>query len=234
MLRVGCAGFPVARERYWRELSFVEADTGGRMPRERTLAQWREGAPEGAEFAVQASRLITHGPEDRGFPAAGRVLSAARRPMCGGFRDSLEVHEAWGATLAAVRALRASWMVLETPASFRPGPDRLRDMYRSLRAVARPVGVEFVWQPRGEWPADLARRVCAELGLVRAVDPLREPPPERGRLYFRVGAGRIAPLSVEELSTIRRAAAGRPAVVALSHRAAFSDARNLSRAERGS
>ncbi|MDE2490146.1 MAG: DUF72 domain-containing protein [Elusimicrobia bacterium] len=227
-LRVGCAGFPVGRDRYWRSLSFVEARTGEAMPRPATLSAWRADAPDGAEFAVQAYRLITHAPSDRGFPPAGRRLTPARRPLCGWFRDSLEVHEAWLSTKAAAEALGARLVVFETPASFAPGPDRLRDMYRFFRNEARGR-LALVWQAHGaEWTPRLADKVCADLGLLRGVDPLREAPPSRGSLrYLRPRGPRVGGLGVDDLSTIRAAAADAPSYVAFSHRDAFRDAERL-------
>jgi uncharacterized protein YecE (DUF72 family) len=227
-VKVGCAGFPIGQDRYWRSLSFVEARTGETMPRPATLSAWRAGAPAEAEFSVQAYRLITHGPDDRGFPAAGRRLSPARRGHCGAFRESLEVHEAWLATKAAAETLGARIAVFETPASFQPGPDRLRDMYRFFKGLSRGK-LALVWQPRGaEWDRRLEEKVCGDLGLVLAVDPLRARPPERGAFrYLRPLGPRMGGLSVDSLSTIRAADEGQ-AFVVLTHRDAFRDAERLS------
>ena len=226
-MKVGCAGFPIGRDRYWRSLAFVEARTGEAMPRLETLSEWRAGAPAEAEFSVQASRLITHGPDDRGFPPAGRRLTPARRGHCGGFRDSLEVHEAWLSTKAAAEVLGARLVVFETPASCQPGPDRLRDLYRFFKGLSRGR-LALVWHPRGGgWERGLLERVCGDLGLVLAVDPLRERPPERGAFrYLRPSGPRTGSLSVDSLATIRAAAEG-PAFVVLSHRDAFRDAERL-------
>jgi uncharacterized protein YecE (DUF72 family) len=228
MLKVGCAGFPIGQDRYWRSLAFLEARTGEIMPRPATLASWRSGAPAAAEFTVQAYRLITHGREDRGFPPAGKKLAANRRDLCGGFRDSLEVHEAWMSTKAAAEALGAKAVVFETPASFQPGPDRLRDMYRFFKVLARG-GFAFVWHPRSAaWTPHLVDKVCAELGLIRAFDPLKERAPERGAFrYLRPQGPRVGMLTVDNLSTIRDAARGKPSYLALAHRDSFRDAERL-------
>ena len=228
MLKMGCAGFPIGRDRYWRSLSFVEALTGETMPRPGTLAEWRASAPPEAEFAVQAYRLITHGREDRGFPRAGRKLAASRQLHCGAFRDNLEVHEAWMSTKAAAEALGAKIVVFETPASFQPGPDRLRDMYRFFKVLARGR-FTFVWQPRGRsWEGALADKVCGELGLIRAFDPLKERPPERGAFrYLRPQGPRMGSLSVDNLATIREAAREKPSYLVFTHRDAFRDAERL-------
>lgn len=227
MMTVGCAGYPVGRDRYWRTLSFVETDTGKGLPRLETLAAWRADVPAGGEAALQALRSITHGPDDRGFPAGARRLPSRRQAQCGAFRESLEVHEAWMATKAAAEALGARTVVFETPASFQPGADRLRDMYRFFKGAARGK-LTFVWHPRGEEWAALGDKVCAELGLIRAFDPLRQAPPRRGAfLYMRPAVARMGALTVDNLATIVEAGRGVPSYVALSHRASFRDAERL-------
>jgi len=228
MLRVGCSGFPIGWDRYWGSLSFVEAKTGERMPRPGTLAEWKSSAPRDSEFTLQAYRIITHGREDRGFPAAGRKLSASRQNQCGAFRESLEVHEAWLTTKNAAELLGSKIVLFETPASFQPGPDRLRDMYRFFKAVPRGR-FSLVWQPRGPaWGGGIAERVCGDLGLILAVDPLRRLPPKSGAFrYFRPQGPRVGTMSVDDLATIRRSLDAVPAYLVFSHRDAFRDAERI-------
>ncbi len=227
MIKVGCAGYPVGRDRYWRSLSFVETDTGKGLPQLETLASWRADIPAGGEAALQALRTITHGPEDRGFPVAARKLPKNRQALCGAFRESLEVHEAWMATKAAAETLGAQIVVFESPASFQPGSDRLRDLYRFFKNAARGK-LTFVWQPRGSEWLSLGDKVCVELGLIRAFDPLRQPPPRKGSfLYMRPAVARMGVLSVDNMATIAAASGDVPAYVALAHRASFRDAERL-------
>lgn len=226
-------GFPVGRDRYWGTLSFVEAKTGERLPRPATLAEWKADAPSGAEFSVQAYRLITHGPEDRGFPAAGRELSRNRQLECGWFRDTLAVREAWSATKNAAEALGARMVVFETPATFQPGSDRLRDMYRFFKEILRGR-FQLVWHPRGAvWDRKLVDKVCGDLGLTAAFDPLKEAPPKSGVFrYLRPQGPRTGMLSVDNLDTIKRRIDEVPAWLVFSHRDAFRDAERLVRGGR--
>lgn len=227
MIKVGCAGYPVGRDRYWRSLSFVETDTGKGLPRLGTLSAWREDIPAGGEAALQALRTITHGPEDRGFPASSRKLPKHRQALCGAFRESLEVYEAWMATKTAAEALGAKIVVFESPPSFQPGSDRLRDLYAFFKKVLRGK-LTFVWHPRGSEWSSVGDKVCAELGLIRAFDPLRQPPPRKGAfLYMRPVVARMGALSVDNMATIAAARVGVPAYVALAHRASFRDAERL-------
>ncbi len=227
MIKVGCAGYPIGRARYWRSLSFVETDTGKGLPKLETLASWRADLPVGGEAALQALRVITHGPGDRGYPASARKLPKNRQVLCGAFRESLEVHEAWMATKAAAAALGAQIVVFESPSSFQPGPDRLRDMYKFFKNVARGK-LTFVWHPRGSEWSTLGDKVCAELGLIRAFDPFRQTSPRKGTfLYMRPTVALSGALSVDNMATIAAASVDIPAYVALAHRAAFRDAERL-------
>ncbi|MEK7381732.1 MAG: DUF72 domain-containing protein [Elusimicrobiota bacterium] len=198
------------------------------MPRPGTLIGWKADAPAGAEISLQAYRLITHGPEDRGFPPAGKKLSKPRQIQCGAFRDSLDVREAWLATRNAADALGARIVVFENPASFQPGPDRLRDMYRFFKELPRGR-FRYVWQPRGAaWNRNIMEKICGDLGLIAAFDPLREAPPPRGGFrYLRPQGPRVGTLSVDNLDTIRRSVDDFPAYLVFSHREAFRDAERL-------
>ncbi len=227
MIKAGCIGYPIGRDRYWRSLSFVETDTGKGLPKLETLALWRADIPAGGEAALQALRTITHGPQDRGFPLSGRKFPKNRQILCGAFRESLEVYEAWVATRASAEALGAKIVVFETPASFQPGADRLRDMYRFFKNAVRG-NLTIVWHPRGSSWSSLGDKVCAELGLIRAFDPLSQPPPRKGTfLYMRPFVAPLSALGAHNMAAIVNASGGRPAYVALAHRAAFRDAERL-------
>ena len=118
--------------------------------------------------------------------------------------------------------------MFESPASFQPGPDRLRDMYRFFKGIPRG-GFRFVWQPRGAvWDRKIVEKICGDLGLVAAFDPLREAPPKQGSFrYLRPLGPRVGGLSVDNLDTIRRSVDDSPAYLVFSHRDGFRDAERL-------
>jgi uncharacterized protein YecE (DUF72 family) len=233
MMKVGCAGFPIGQDRYWKSLSFVEARTGEIMPREETLTRWRQEAPKEAEFSVQAYRLLTHSREDRGFPPAGKKLTSHRQLQCGWFRDTLETYEAWNATKAAVDLLGARTIIFETPSSFLPGPDRVRDLNRFFKALprrGRTEGLTYVWHPRSPaWDAKMCEKICGDLGLVRAYDPFKEKGPLRGLRYLRPTGPKTGGFKPEQLALLRQLLESGPTYLVLSHRDSFYDAEGLSR-----
>ncbi len=70
--------------------------------------------------------------------------------------------------------------------------------------------------------------MCADLGLIRAFDPLRQPPPRKGAfLYMRPAVASMGTLGVDNMATIVAASIDIPTYVALGHQASFRDAERL-------
>lgn len=242
-LRAGCAGFPVGRSRYFKLLSTVEVDaTFAGSPRLSTLEGMRAEAPPGFEFSMRASQLITHSESSPGFrPEGAKSVSRKRLPFLGHFRDTPEVGLAWEASRAAAEALGARFVVFETPASFYPDANHLRDMYRFFKAIRRGRAA-LVWQPRADWEGKLLRKVCADLELLRARDPLDQfssdqsnPLAARAPLnYFRLRGGTAGGYGPGELSEIKKASADAPSYIYFLNRMhGFRDACGLTALLRG-
>lgn len=182
---VGCCGFPVNRRTYYAHLDAVEVQqTFYNPPREATARRWREEAPADFPFAMKAWQLITH-------PASSPTYRRLRRPLegpreaYGFFRPTEEVWAAWEETRNIARALRAAWIIFQCPARFTPTAEHVAN----LRAFFSRVGREtwrLGWEPRGDWPPDLVRDLCAELDLVHVVDPFKARPVTEGVAYFRL------------------------------------------------
>jgi hypothetical protein len=101
-------------------------------------------------------------------------------------------------------------------------------MYRFFKALPRGR-FSCVWHPRGAaWTESLLEKVCGDLDLIRAFDPLKGGSPRRGAFrYLRLLGPRVGMMSVDNLSTIQAAAREKPSYLALSHRDAFRDAERL-------
>lgn len=185
-MRVGCCGFPVARASYYRRFDAVELDsTFYDLPRLETARAWRAEAPEGFDFALKAPLLITHPSSNPSYERRRGRLSG-RPGRYGHFQDSDEVRAAFAATGELVEALRARFLLFQTPPSFHPGAESLRALCRFFKGAPRGRAT-FVWEPHGGWEPSVVERVCADLDLLRVCDPLREEPPRRGAaLYCRV------------------------------------------------
>ncbi|MDR7595090.1 MAG: DUF72 domain-containing protein [Armatimonadota bacterium] len=168
---VGCCGFARKLEEYARHLPVVEVQqTFYRLPQVRTAQGWRRRVPEGFVFTLKAWQLITHPPTSPTYRRLGRPVPASQADRYGFFAPTEEVREAWAQTLEVARALRASVVVFQCPASFTPTSVHVANLERFFRTAPRD-GLQFAWEPRGDWPGELVRRLCQELDLVHCTDP---------------------------------------------------------------
>lgn len=232
-IQVGCCGFPVSRPRYFDAFRVVEVDSSFyQPPLQSTAERWKLEAPKGFQFMVKAWQLITHPPASPTYRKLGKDRPV-RLDRCGHFRSSPEVRLAWERTRRLALTLGAKMVLFQTPATFRPDADRLRDLYSFFEKVERG---EFLlaWEPRGEgWTAKLVARVLSDLRLVHAVDPLAEAP--LGRIgYFRLhGArhdGRIVyrhRYTDEELRKVAGLARFKPTYVFFNNSEMFQDAQRF-------
>jgi len=230
-VRVGCCGWPVGHEAYRKRFGIVEVDsTFYNLPRLATAARWRDEAPADFEFSVKAWQLITHPSSSPTYRKLTEDISEKSLARCGGFRDSPEVASAWERTLAVARALRARFILFQTPESFYPGANHLRDMYRFFKKAQRPAAC-LVWEPRGDgWKKPLLERVCKDLGLTHAVDPLAGEPAWGSVHYFRLHGRREGrrivyrhEYSDQELSLVLRFCEGRPSYVYFNNVSMWTD-----------
>ena len=149
VLLVGCSGWPVAQSRYHRRLSTLETNpTFYRLPALPTAERWRLEAPPDFVFSVKAWQLITHPSSSPTYERMKVKMSERELSRCGHFKSSEEVASAWERTLDVARVLKARFVVFQTPATFYPNADHLRDMYRFFKGVHRE-GMSLVWEPRG-------------------------------------------------------------------------------------
>lgn len=190
-LKVGLCGFTMAQARYPSHFPVVEVQqTFYEPPATSVLARWRNTTPPDFELTLKAWQLITHPATSPTYRRLKRVLTDKQRAEAGAFRASDIVDEAWQVSLACAQQLRATAILLQCPASFRPTPDNLRNLRAFAARVPRPASLRIMFEPRGPaWSYALARPICDELGFVYVVDPFvttwqaRQPDPVT---YFRL------------------------------------------------
>jgi uncharacterized protein YecE (DUF72 family) len=151
-----------------------------------TLAKWRAQAPPAFEFTMKAWQVITHTGTSPTYRRMKRPFTDSERAEAGGFRKNPTTLAAWNATLDAARALRATAILFQCPASFRPTEQNVAAMREFFSGLTRPGGVRFLWEPRGPWPVSLLRTLCAELRLDHVVDPFIGPAVTPAFTYWRL------------------------------------------------
>ena len=186
-VKIGLCGFTIAIGDYPLWFPVVEVQQTFYQPSaEHVMRRWRAGVPGGFEFTIKAWQLVTHAANSPTYRRLKRPLTAAERAGAGWFRDSPIVDEGWRATARCAEVLRASSILFQCPASFRPTDANVANVESFFKRIDRPKGVRLLWEPRGAWPADLVASVCRASGLVHVVDPFVNETVTRGVTYYRL------------------------------------------------
>jgi uncharacterized protein YecE (DUF72 family) len=232
-IRVGLCGFTMAFDDYIREYRVVEVQqTFYEPPRDATMRRWRAGAPPGFEFTIKAWQLVTHDSSSPTYRRLRTALTPDERAQAGAFRTTPIVLRAWRRTLECAALLRATAILLQCPASFRPTDENVAAMRSFFASVARPPGIRMLWEPRGPWPPALVAELCRELGLVHVVDPFVSATVTPEQTYYRLhgisGARHVySDAELEQLADMLPAAAPAPAYVLFNNLPRVGDARRF-------
>lgn len=213
-VRVGCCGFALAQEKYFRAFRAVEIGSSFyNLPKPETAARWRAAADEQAGedfiFTLKAWQVITHPP---GSPTYKRTrIDPHDAERAGHFGYHATIRWAWERTFAIARELRAATVVFQCPQSFRPTKDNIAGL-KTFFERAKRGKFHMGWEPRGEWPPDLIASLCGELDLVHIVDPFRHDPTHAGKVrYYRLHgrSGTRYRYSDDELHRLRECCRGK-------------------------
>lgn len=230
---IGCCGWREARARYFAAFDTVELqDPFYEMPAPALAAKWRAEAPEAFRYCLKAWQLITHTPSSPTYRRLRSKVSASERELYGSFRPTEQVRLAWERTEAVARALAASVVLFQCPASFAPTQENVRN-FRAFFAEVERGAMGLAWEPRGEWPPALVRDLCAEFDLVHCVDPFSAESVYGEIVYWRLhGRGgynyRYTDEELDWLATeLKRIAQGREAYVLFNNLPMAKDARRF-------
>lgn len=151
----------------------------------KTLERWRAEMPETFEFTLKAWQLITHESSSPTYRRLRKQLNETEAEQAGFFRDSFVVKNALDITLDCANALKARTVLFQCPEKFRPTDDNIGRLRTFFKKHARR-GLNFAWEPRGDWPAVTIKELCDELDLWHAVDPFKMPTVMPKRCYYRL------------------------------------------------
>lgn len=186
VIKIGCCGFPVKREKYSARFQLVEVQkTFYQPPRLSTVQKWRRQRASDFEFTLKAWQLITHEAKSPTYRRLRRDLSEEEKSQAGSFKQTPLIQEAWETTREMARALDARIILFQCPGSFTPIEEHLANLRRFFEDTERGE-LLFAWEPRGDWPRELVADLCDELDLVAAGDPLTTPPVSGHLAYFRL------------------------------------------------
>ncbi|HEX54755.1 MAG: hypothetical protein DRO95_06315 [Candidatus Altiarchaeales archaeon] len=179
--RIGCCGWSSLRlnsdwrrkyksklQAYSELFSIVEINsTFYKLPRISTCKKWRDEADlidEKFEFTIKANQIITH--KDR-FKSKTSVET---------FEKIKEICD----------VLRARIVLIQTPASFKPSEENLKNAERFFERI-EDKNLRLVWEVRGrEWSDEIVERLFKKFNIVHCVDPFLRKPCCGEFLYFRL------------------------------------------------
>jgi uncharacterized protein YecE (DUF72 family) len=153
MLHIGALIDRAPGRKYIAALRFAEIALRAPVPRPNTLASIRKSLPADFVLALRAPRS---------------AVISARGPLR--LDDELSAAVTW--MDEAATALQARAVLIHTPAELTPGA-RSKELLRAYaEKLPRVPERHYVWAAQGAWEPEEMQALCAELGWVRAFDPL--------------------------------------------------------------
>jgi len=193
-IKIGCCGFPVAKDKYYRNFDVVEIQqTFYQPPEEKTVLKWREEAPEDFEFTLKAWQLITHEASSPTYRRLKFSIPESKKKNYGFFKPRDEVWEAWEKTEKVAQILKSKIIVFQCPPSFEPNSENKKNLEKFFKTINGSASSpqerkEFllVWEPRGRWERKKILSLCEKLDLIPCIDPFKNAPFPCKIGYFRL------------------------------------------------
>ncbi|AKD55094.1 DUF72 domain-containing protein [Spirosoma radiotolerans] len=185
-IKVGTCGFNGAKNDYAQQFACVEVQqTFYQPPLLATLARWRAQVPTQFEFTLKAWQLITHQAKSPTYKRLRISLSEQERAEAGFFKPTAIVNQAWQLTLESAKALKATTILFQCPASFTQTPEHINHLVDFFTNIER-TGLRLCWEPRGQWDQEVVGDLCQELDLWHVVDPFARATMTPEQCYFRL------------------------------------------------
>jgi uncharacterized protein YecE (DUF72 family) len=183
---IGCCGWAGSQPQYLSQFPVIEIQsTFYDPPAAKVAARWRTIAPSEFEFCIKAWQLITHASSSPTYRRLRRPIDAKRSAFFGSFQNTDEVWQAWLKTLEIAEAVRAAVVLFQCPASFRSDRPNIENLSRFFQKIG-PQPFRLAWEPRGPWPKEVVRDLCAQFRLIHCVDPLGSVPDRESPVYWRL------------------------------------------------
>ncbi len=183
---IGCCGWAGSQAQYFSQFPVIEIQsTFYDPPATKVAAHWRTIAPPEFEFCIKAWQLITHAPSSPTYRRLRHPIDAERRAFFGSFQDTDEVWRAWMKTLEIAEAVRATVVLFQCPAAFQASGPNIENLSRFFQRIG-PQSFHLAWEPRGPWPPEVVRDLCAQYRLIHCVDPLVTAPDRESAPHWRL------------------------------------------------
>ncbi|WP_338600825.1 DUF72 domain-containing protein [Sulfolobus tengchongensis] len=184
MIKIGTCGFTYKHFNYFNVLEVQE--TFYDFLSEEKMAKLKDlSTKNNVELTIKANQIITHSYNKFTYRRAKNKFGNVEN--YGYFKPTKEVMEALEITLNEARFLGSRIIIFQSPASFRPTEENIKN----LKDFFRTLDKSFIygWEPRGEWYSDLETlsKIFDEIRAIHVVDPFKNKPLDKLQIkYYRL------------------------------------------------
>ena len=174
MYRIGCCGFQVSRQKYFKVFQLVEIqNTFYKLPRLETAVRWRDQAPVDFEYTMKAWQGITHLTNSPTYRRVKLNIKEGSKNHYGHFQPTDEVFRSWSETLKIAHALAAKVIILQCPPNFKESRQNLHNLDKFFQYIQKD-GFHLALELRADWQSDTIMSICRQYDLIHCVDPFKE------------------------------------------------------------
>ncbi|MEM4347388.1 MAG: DUF72 domain-containing protein [Candidatus Altiarchaeota archaeon] len=183
---VGCCGFPIAMNEYFRRFNLVELQsTFYKLPSERTAEKWRSNAPKNFKFTLKAFQGISHPIESPTWRKFSKVKIESLKGRVGFLKPTPEVFEFFERTIKICKVLKAEICLIQLPASFTDTKENFENAEKFFSEIKKNK-VKIALELRG-WSQQNSKLICKKFNLIEVTDPfIRMPSYIKEIVYFRL------------------------------------------------
>lgn len=184
--KVGCCGFTEAHHKYFAHFNVVEIQNSFYQPPSLSVAKkWADQAPDGFEYTIKAWQLITHKASSPSYRRLKQPIPHRLKPRYGNFLPTREVFRAWEILKNFANVLGAKVIVFQCPNYFKPTEENVENMRNFFAGIDRGE-FRFVMETQENWDKKSVEKVCTEMNLIHATDPLSSELHPAPIQYFRL------------------------------------------------
>jgi len=156
IVKIGCCGFPIAKEKYYKEFNLIEINsTFYKIPSIKLAQKWRNEAPENFEYVLKAYQGITH------------TYKMEIKKECINYLNQM---------IELCKILKSKILLFQTPGSFTPEYlNRVEKFFSKIKYNE----LKIVWETRGEkWLEiyDKLSKLLEKYSITHVVDPFINKP----------------------------------------------------------
>ncbi len=180
-IHVGCCGFPVARDKYFKEFDCIELqNTFYNILSIDEAKSLRSSIPPSVIVTMKCWQVITHPPTSPTWKKI-RVLPPGNIHNYGLLKPTKENLEAWSRVYEIARILHSKIIVIQTSPSFEYNDHNLSNLESFLKEInERGIDNNIIvaWEPRGNWNEhrEILEKIVNKYNIVHVTDILKISP----------------------------------------------------------